>query len=508
MALDSVGARVEGDVYQGLFFWREAARLLIEGSSVVRVDLEHDDADGVDDVAVFYSPPGIEAGGFLATADYYQLKYHVDQRAEYTADAIIDPSFIAAKRSLLQRFHGAYERIRADHAGFRLHLASNWRWGDDSLGKSLREYDGALPESFFSSSARSNIGAIRETWRQHLGLDATAFESFARCLRFQTDHFGRRLFREGVHDRLAVAGLRPPPDDRAASQYESLVQRFLMDKRASFGRDTFRRLCEIEGLLADAREQSRRSHTVGVRSFLRFAENLDEEAATVVSVVDQFSGRHPIGEGSWPASGSQVEKGLTAPELQKKLRAHEHEVMLECHGSLALLAGYEMSRNSGALVYPVQKPGRVLWKPTGSYAGEMWARDELTLDAAAKNVIVSLSVTHDVRPDVDAYVRASGLAAVARVDLRPAKGYGPTAIEGADHAAALAAALVEELRKARPARTAVVHLFSAAPNSLLFFLGQHREAIGRVQIYEFDFSLERDGSYAASIAIPLDTMEN
>ena len=35
-----------------------------------------------------------------------------------------------------------------------------------------------------------------------------------------------------------------------------------------------------------------------------------------------------------------------------------------------------------------------------------------------------------------------------------------------------------------------------------------RKAIGRIQLYEFDLSLERDGSYSASIAIPLDTMEN
>ena len=52
-----------------------------------------------------------------------------------------------------------------------------------------------------------------------------------------------------------------------------------------------------------------------------------------------------------------------------------------------------------------------------------------------------------------------------------------------------------------------MHLFSAAPNALLFFLGQHREALGRLQLYEFDFGLERDGSYAASITIPPGPLE-
>ena len=80
MALKHVGARTEGDVYQGLFFWKQAADLVREGSKVERVVLEHDEADGVDDVAVFYSHPGVNAGRWMVTADYFQLKYHVDNR--------------------------------------------------------------------------------------------------------------------------------------------------------------------------------------------------------------------------------------------------------------------------------------------------------------------------------------------------------------------------------------------------------------------------------------------
>jgi len=78
MALHQVGARTEGDVYQGLFFWRQAADLLRPNSLVERVVLEHDAADGVDDVAVFYRAPGVNARGWQASADYFQLKYHAE----------------------------------------------------------------------------------------------------------------------------------------------------------------------------------------------------------------------------------------------------------------------------------------------------------------------------------------------------------------------------------------------------------------------------------------------
>ncbi len=63
MAVRQVGARTEGDVYQGLFFWQQAAGLLRQNSLVVRVVHDHDDADGVDDVAVFHRTPGVNAGG-------------------------------------------------------------------------------------------------------------------------------------------------------------------------------------------------------------------------------------------------------------------------------------------------------------------------------------------------------------------------------------------------------------------------------------------------------------
>ena len=90
MALRQVGARTEGDVIQGLFFWREAAALLIPNSRVRQVSIEHDEASGVDDVAVFYEESGVDAGGWFATADFYQVKYHVDRRKAYTADALMD----------------------------------------------------------------------------------------------------------------------------------------------------------------------------------------------------------------------------------------------------------------------------------------------------------------------------------------------------------------------------------------------------------------------------------
>ncbi len=508
MALKQIGARTEGDVYQGLFFWRQAADLLRPNSMVERVILEHDDADGVDDVAVFYREPGINAGGWLARADYFQLKYHVDNRAAYCADALISADFISAKSSLLERFHHAYLRLSKQGRGpFRLHLASNWRWrDDDKLASVLREFDGGLPTKFFDDGASSDLGKIREKWRAHLNLEVGEFASFARTVRFQLNHFGRRDFKSYVYATLESVGLRTPSADRAACPYESLVQQFLMSGPNSFDASTFRALCQKEDLLADVVGKPTRPFTIGVRSFMRFAERLESEVDELVCVSSNFGGRHLAPGGSWSASAEQVVAFLGDQERRARLRTEESVIALECHGSLALLAGWELSRNAGVKAAPLQKPKLDVWRPAENVAaGLSWgAPQTIEMNPDADDVAVCLSVTHDARSDVESYLRSPGAPFVRRlVVLSPECGPSPQSIESADHAHRLAIALPALLTSARPTRAARTHVFFACPNALMFFIGQQRDALGRLALYEFDFGTERNGSYEFSIALPL-----
>src|SRR5262245_48445086 len=98
MALKQVAARMEGDVFQGMFFWLHAAALLRPSSNVERVVIEHDEGAGVDDVSVQYRSPWINAGGRACAADHFQVKYHVDRSGEYAASTLCDPQFIGASR--------------------------------------------------------------------------------------------------------------------------------------------------------------------------------------------------------------------------------------------------------------------------------------------------------------------------------------------------------------------------------------------------------------------------
>lgn len=509
MALGQVGARTEGDYYQGLYFWWQAAKLFIDRTRVSRVVLEHDNADGVDDVAVFYAPPGIAAGGSLVSADFFQLKHHVDHRGTYSADSLITPAS-GAKSSMLERFQAANNALLGDgHSCFRLHLVSNWTWSEDCPLRAMLGRDGALRDEFFSKSKRSKVGRKREAWRSHLGMDVAAFTAFARRLRFDVNFFGRRAFMEVVLDRFHAAGMRAPPANQRSCPYDSLIVKFLMDGTNEFERASLYSLCENEGLLLDERPTDPAFLAVGVRSFVRFAENMEDISDEFICVSGNFDGRHPREETSWAEAAEAIQRYFSDAGRRSRMRAGPAAIALECHGSIAVLAGYELSLNSGVEIFPHQKgaAGPSLWMPAdGDEPGpdRAWAAAELRDHNDEGALVVALSVTHDISGDVLEFVEDGALGAVRRaVRLAPAAGPGRDSVFGPTHADRLADQLVAELKELRDRRAEPVHLFCAAPNAFMFTLGRRREALGRLVLYEFDFNLTANGNYAPSISLPI-----
>jgi hypothetical protein len=504
MARGQVAARIEGDIYQGMFFWLQAADLLRPQTRVSRVTIENDHAAGVDDVSVHYEPPGIDAGCRLCSADFFQIKYHVDRSSAYSSSTVCEPANPGAKRSLLQRFHDAHLKIGTDAGWHRLSLVSNWRWADeDGLGPLLRESDeGALPEALFSAGSRTALGKIRGMWRDHLSLTADAFEDFARRLRLQVDFLGRRGMRERLNDRLSLAGLREIPADQAQNPYDSLTQQFIISGANVFVPKTFRAMCEKEGLLAG--EPTAVQASLGVRSFMRFAERIESECSAFVCVTKYFEGRHVREQSAW---NSQVLNDVRAFLCDPAYRTGEYRILLDCHLSIAFLAGYELDRKSGVTVFPVQKGLQAaLWKPTTAASTEQqaehrWAVTTRVASSGGADVALAVSVTRDVLPDVQAYLASLHFQG-AVVDVRPTIGTGPQVIRDATHAVALADALVEVIRGRMPTSAGRVHLFLAVPNALAFFVGQHRGALGKLQLYEFDLERCRSGSYAPSFSLP------
>ena len=81
-------------------------------------------------------------------------------------------------------------------------------------------------------------------------------------------------------------------------------------------------------------------------------------------------------------------------------------------------------------------------------------------------------------------------------------GPGQQNVAGGEHAAALAEQVSNHLRTVKADDPdAVVHIFAACPNSLLFFLGQHHQGIAPCIVYEFDFDRRAHKTYQPSFVI-------
>jgi hypothetical protein len=369
---------------------------------------------------------------------------------------------------------------------------------------SIRE-DGSLPSAFFTDGPKSKLGTVRELWRDHLGLSSEELMDFAGRLRVQPNYFNRLDLRSALDDRFYRAGLRPVPPDRRANPYTDLARKFIMDGPNEFDAKTLSEICEREDLLDKSTSTRPRIPRLGIRSFMPFAERIETETDRFVCVAKHFDGRH-IREGKLWTDG--VVPALRAFLEDSSLREREHHLLLECHGSIAYAAGFILDRKSGTQVYPVQKGSmREPWKPSASPAWPVgdseWRIEVSEGSVASADAAVAISATNPVLADVERYLSEIGLSVRRLIHIVPESGPSQLSVKGADHAVLIADRIVQEVRRQRQdGVTGMIHLFAAAPNALLFFLGQSGRAIGRVRLYEFDFDNERGNTYTPSFALP------
>ena len=117
---------------------------------------------------------------------------------------------------------------------------------------------------------------------------------------------------------------------------------------------------------------------------------------------------------------------------------------------------------------------------------------------------LAISVSRQISEDVRYFV-GRHLPSVHRLiscSIEP--GPGQRAVQNADHARALADALVEHVKALRTAeeRTAPLHIFASAPVGFAFFLGQMARGFGRHVLYEFDFEANTPDGYSPSLVFP------
>jgi hypothetical protein len=481
-----LGAISAGVRYQVRFFWRHALAMLAPSPRVSKVVLEHRGVDAVDDVVVYYTPPGVNDRGATVGADFHQLKFHVAKAGVVDHDVVIDPAWTGTKLAMLRRFADAWTKIAPEHPSARLSLVTNWPWDPASSLSPLIRDGGRLSDEFFASGPKSSVGKIRARWRDACGLPEIEFAGFVRALRLSTSAVSQDDADLWLNDRCQLAGLVPVAQGVDHSPYDDLGMRLIESGRTEHTPESLRALVEKQGLVA-AKDPPFKS-TFAVRSFARFAHVPETDGACVVDLTDLFDRRQPRTPDAWAGA---VRERLEGSLSEVGALGQPVHVALDAHLSIAWYAGYMLDPKAGIRVLLRQRikgKGIELWdvaaprRPDG-------AADWLVTssEAAGEEVAVVISVTHAGLADATRYVRES-LPAVGMIIHAALTELGPQAVQDGPHARWLADELIRLLgAKTAELRPKQVHVFPACPASLAFLLGQEARVLGPTTVYEFDF---------------------
>ncbi|MDP9120515.1 MAG: SAVED domain-containing protein [Acidobacteriota bacterium] len=207
-------------------------------------------------------------------------------------------------------------------------------------------------------------------------------------------------------------------------------------------------------------------------------------------------------------------QGEVFPQLREFLLRHastRRPLVFDfaAHSTLAFAAGYCLEAKSGLDITLLQRTqqGTQRWHAEAGPArqGPLWTEevDSIRHPMSSDDAAMAVSITVQIAKHVALHLDREKLAVrrIIPVTLYPF----PSSMGVADglHALQLAQDLEARIRGRSPRElAAILHLFTAAPNALLFFLGQLGKGLGTVQLYEHHRENQQVGTYLPSLRLP------
>ncbi|MCC3380580.1 SAVED domain-containing protein [Paenibacillus farraposensis] len=500
-SIDAINA---GMTYQNLYFWFFASELLHNNTNVKEVYYEDDRIKSLDDVVVEYFEP-ITGDYDIAdeiTMDFYQVKYHVKNTHQIELLDLIDPSFInASTHSFLDRVRDA---LSQGYTNARFHLITLWNIKKGDLLETLLDnhHNKLNLNAFFDGKKRTKIAQARKSMMKHLGLnDEGELRKILRSIRIQHSKPGiSMLIRDLLNSKLMLAGLRPIDFKVLVNPYNDLIVNCASKGSKRFNKETLLSLCRREGLYTGL-QLIIDEISVGIRSFLSYAENLEEETSHLLCLCDHFDGRLIKPGKTWNEDIAQKLKEFTKGVFSP---GNAYLLQLNTHLSITFALGLTLNPKSGVRAFPVQRgDGLIAWIPDVHCQDQSYSTflEEVSDSTSTEgDTVVAISVTRDVKPHVEWHIENSQLPVKTFYHFRmPSEGF--KAVKDGTHAWKLAEQVIKALDKRNPnQRKGKVHFFISAPNGFVFFLAQQAANIPEIVLYEHNFS--GDGSYIPSFLLP------
>lgn len=284
----------------------------------------------------------------------------------------------------------------------------------------------------------------------------------------------------------------------AASGYEQFVS---STNGQGIARKDFEEKIKKQIDLFVKKTPSRRS--IGIKSFTLYSNYLEAENYDVLSFLDKFDNRVLKKEYDW---NKDIYSELCNFFQAKTHMREKYQIFLETHSSIAFAAGKILGSKSGIDIYPYQKTadkGLVLWDQHNfSVEYSNWEYEITIIDSRKTDIALVLGVSRDIEFAVKEYICESDLPIGKIINCR-LNGESATnySVRNGDHAAYLANKLYDVLsNRTSQERRGTMHIFSSAPNGLMFYIGKNSLGFGKHILYEYDFEQRDTCSYSPSIS--------
>jgi hypothetical protein len=508
---NSIVSTWQGIDYQARLFWIQACRMYGPRPVVAKVGFDVDDVKSFDDIVVQYNSPITDPQfGNPISTDYYQVKYHTTQNKTVGWQELMLPSFInATSQSLLQKLANAQKQY-APKGHARFFLVLPWQISqNDPLSSLLCNSNGELKLNLLydDTGPHGKMGMIRAEWTKHLELNTEAeLRNILSVLRIKANSNYLSDLKDQMRNALYIAGFKPSDDGSISELYDELIRKFRSAQHIYFDAASLKDLCSVEGLWLGCPAVPREAKRIGIRSFYRFAEYMESETDACLCLLEHFQGRYIKELPLWETS---VYPALSTFLSTRCDRNQCNHILLDSHASIAFAAGFCLDSKSGVKAFPLQKTlgqGSVVWNPeedSSNTGCTTLKTEEIQHNSEGDDIALVLNVTHDILSHVKLYIEKH--LPNVRLILSAKVGHEnlSTSITGGQHAFTLAQELVVAVRKAKShlMQKGTTHIFAAAPNGLMFFMGQNARSCGKIVLYEFDFDGNESDSYSPSLSL-------
>ena len=504
-------ARRRGDDFQAYYFWKRACDMFLPTSQIDKIGFEVPDYDAFDDVAVLYRKAQPRGSGFLIHGDYLQIKYSVGYGKPITLDALMDPAFVNAKStSFMQCLCSAVAKMQKAGHSHRFVLIAPWQIGqDDVLARLYRREDGGvnLDRLFDGTTIRGEMGRLRHRLTDRLNLEnEDALKPILQRLRIECVHEDLETILRHLQGAMSAAGFVPVEMDKITDRYCQLPWSLLRQGRSWFDADDLEAVARNEGLWRGHKPRGGEGpRRLGIRSFMRWAEGMEDETDAMLCLCRHFTERHIQSPGLWnDAVRAEVSDFLRT----QVTRGGTYILDLQALTSIAFCAGYLLEPKLNASISILQDRSNEPWVVRPSHVrniDDRWVVSAQRL-GGRDDVAVGISVSRPVDHDVLEYVRSAALPVHETVMLNLREGASQTALQSGTEAFALAQHAVNKIMQVRRAQgiQGLTHVFVAAPNAFSFFLGQTARVLGPIRLYEYAFGSGRPGAYTPSVDVGTD----